>query len=794
MATVELKEQPRKARRAIKEARFPYLPGLDGLRALAVIAVLLYHADLQWIPGGFLGVEVFFVISGYLITGLLLAEWRSHGHIDLKAFWLRRARRLLPALYLLLGVTMLYAAVFLYNEVASLRGDVLAALAYVTNWYLIFTEKSYFEAVGRPSLLRHLWSLAVEEQFYLFWPILIALGMSVWRRRWVLTAILAGAAASTLWMAYLYQPNIDPSRVYYGTDTRAAGFLIGCALAFVWAPDTLRATVKGYTTRDKALVQGMGVAALVALLALFSFATEYSPFLYYGGFALVALVTAALIAAVAHPAAGWLSAALGWGILRWIGLRSYGIYLWHWPVYMVTRPQLDMMLEGLPLLGLRVGVTVVLAELSYRLVETPIRHGALGRNWNRLRASTGRERTALALRWTGAVGALVVLVVALTIALVRAPEPAPPEYLQVQSIDTGLNPILPPVAEAAGSPLPEGVSDAAAPAVSGSPASPPLVTSASAAPADTTWTAPPQLAHEQPQATDAPLSLTAPESPWDIAPPPDVKALPSTVEARARGEVSLRERPDDLANTVRGLPARAAVTIDGKSDDGVWYRVQAEGESQGWLPGDDLQAAAPTLHVPIVASATGTTRLQSGDSVQASAPPAPQAAAPSPPPASLALVPPSVRVSAIGDSVMLGAAAAMQAGIPGARIDAAVSRQTGNAVDIVRSWRDSGQLAPTVVVHMGNNGTFNAAQFDQLMEAVGDRRIIFVNVKVPRPWQAPNNRVIAEGVSRYPNATLVDWLSASADRPDLFWQDGIHLRPEGAQMYTRLVADALLGR
>ena len=368
MATVELKEQPRKARRAIKEARFPYLPGLDGLRALAVIAVLLYHADLQWIPGGFLGVEVFFVISGYLITGLLLAEWRSHGHIDLKAFWLRRARRLLPALYLLLGVTMLYAAVFLYNEVASLRGDVLAALAYVTNWYLIFTEKSYFEAVGRPSLLRHLWSLAVEEQFYLFWPILIALGMSVWRRRWVLTAILAGAAASTLWMAYLYQPNIDPSRVYYGTDTRAAGFLIGCALAFVWAPDTLRATVKGYTTRDKALVQGMGVAALVALLALFSFATEYSPFLYYGGFALVALVTAALIAAVAHPAAGWLSAALGWGILRWIGLRSYGIYLWHWPVYMVTRPQLDMMLEGLPLLGLRVGVTVVLAELSYRLV------------------------------------------------------------------------------------------------------------------------------------------------------------------------------------------------------------------------------------------------------------------------------------------------------------------------------------------------------------------------------------------------------------------------------------------
>ncbi len=785
MATVEMKEQIRGTPAAAREARFPYLPGLDGLRALAVIAVLLYHADLQWIPGGFLGVEVFFVISGYLITGLLLAEWRSHGRIDLKSFWLRRARRLLPALYLLLGATMLYAAVFLYDEVASLRGDVLAALAYVTNWYLIFTEKSYFEAVGRPSLLRHLWSLAVEEQFYVFWPILIALGMSVWRRRWVLTAVLVGAAASTLWMAHLYQPDVDPSRVYYGTDTRAAGFLIGCALAFIWAPDTLRATARTYTRRDKALVQGMGVVALVALLALFAFATEYSPFLYYGGFALVALVTAALIAAVVHPAGGLLGAALGWGILRWIGLRSYGIYLWHWPVYMVTRPQLDVMLEGLPLLGLRVGVTVVLAELSYRLVETPIRHGALGRSWRRLRTATGRERAALGLRWVGALGVLTVFVAALAITLARAPEPAPPEYLQVQSIDTGLNPILPPVAEVAALPLPEGVSDVASPAVSGAPVSPPASTSASVAPADTAWTPPFPLAHEQTQVADAAL-LTAPESPWDIAPPSDVKALPAAVEARARGDVSLRERPDDLANSVRGLPANAEVTINGKSEDGAWYRVQVEGESQGWLPGAELQVSAPTLHVPIVAApkrAPATAAAVRQEPV-----------APAPSPASLALVPPSVRVSAIGDSVMLGAAAAMQAGIPGARIDAAVSRQTGNAVDIVRFWRDSGQLAPTVIVHMGNNGTFNATHFDQFMDAVGDRRVIFVNVKVPRPWQAPNNRVIAEGVSRYPNAILVDWLSASADRPDLFWQDGIHLRPEGAQMYTRLVADAILGR
>ena len=161
------------------DVRLPYSPGLDGLRAFAVIAVLLYHADLAWIPGGFLGVEVFFVISGYPITALLLAEWRQRGRIDLKTFWLRRARRLLPALYVLLVVTLGFAVVFLPGEVAGLRGDVLAAFGYVTNWYLIFAQESYFEAVGRPSLLQHLWSLAVEEQFYLIWPPILALGLYI---------------------------------------------------------------------------------------------------------------------------------------------------------------------------------------------------------------------------------------------------------------------------------------------------------------------------------------------------------------------------------------------------------------------------------------------------------------------------------------------------------------------------------------------------------------------------------------------------------------------------------------
>src|SRR5215207_1251970 len=222
------------------EVRLSYSPGLDGLRAVAVMAVLLYHANLTWIPGGFLGVEVFFVISGYLISALLLAEWRQKGTINLKEFWLRRARRLLPALYVLLVVTLTYAVVFLPGEVAGLRAEVIAAVGYVTNWYLIFGQQSYFESVGRPSVLQHLWSLAVEEQFYLIWPVVLTVGLGMGatrlRKRRVLMIAIAGAVASSVAMALLYTPGVDPSRIYYGTDTRATGLLCGVALALLWSP------------------------------------------------------------------------------------------------------------------------------------------------------------------------------------------------------------------------------------------------------------------------------------------------------------------------------------------------------------------------------------------------------------------------------------------------------------------------------------------------------------------------------------------------------------------------------
>jgi len=422
------------------DVRLSYLPGLDGLRAFAVIAVLLYHADLSWIRGGFLGVEVFFVISGYLITTLLLTEWHQQGRINLIGFWLRRARRLLPALYLLLVVTLAFAVVFLPGEVARLRDDALAAFAYVTNWYLILGEQSYFETVGRPSLLQHLWSLAVEEQFYVLWPLLLTVALwgvaprGRWqRRRLALCIALAGATGSALLMAILYQPGVDPSRIYYGTDTRVAGLLFGAALAFVWVPGRL----PRWAGRIRPLLLDVaGLSALGALVWFYLRLDQYQPFLFQGGFTLVALATAVVILVAVHPHTHLGPHFLEWGPLRWIGLRSYSIYLWHWPVFMLTRPELDVPFTGLPLLALRLAVTIVLADLSYRFVETPIRTGALGRAGRALREAQGARRWRLGAYWSGAVGTGATFCVVLGLALAHAQPPAPPSYLSAESIHT----------------------------------------------------------------------------------------------------------------------------------------------------------------------------------------------------------------------------------------------------------------------------------------------------------------------------------------------------------------------
>ncbi len=376
-----------RTRRPVRSPALPHLVGLDGLRAVAVAAVVLYHADQAWIPGGFLGVDVFFVLSGFLITSLLLVELERTGGIDFGRFYLRRARRLLPALLAVLIVTAVIVATVAHDAAGPFRRDLPGALLYVANWWSIFAETSYFEFIGRPPMLQHLWSLAVEEQFYIFWP---AIALVAYRARGVRAVgwvALAGALLSTLAMtAGSVLGNMpgaaDPSRLYFGTDTHLMGVSAGAALAVVWRPGR---TSPVLLPQARWLITGAGVVGLVLLAAMFMSLGEYSTFLYRGGFLVVAAVSAVVVAATSHrgvPFGRW----LGTQPLRWVGERSYGIYLWHWPLFLVTRPGVDIPLDGRAALVLRVGLLLGVAEVSYRFLELPVRAGALGRWWVRARS------------------------------------------------------------------------------------------------------------------------------------------------------------------------------------------------------------------------------------------------------------------------------------------------------------------------------------------------------------------------------------------------------------------------
>jgi peptidoglycan/LPS O-acetylase OafA/YrhL len=355
---------------ATRGPRLAYRPGLDGLRAMAVAAVFLYHSRIDWLPGGFLGVDLFFVLSGYLITSLLLVEWEAGTRINLRRFWLRRARRLLPALVVVVLAALVLASIFARADLDRTRSDAVSSLLYYTNWHLILANHSYFVRMGNPSLLQHLWSLAIEEQFYVIWPLVLVPGLVLIGRRRLPYAVAAGIAGSTALMWILYTPN-DPSRVYYGTDTRAFLLLMGILLALVWPHiERLR--------RALPLLELLGVAALVGSVLLFRQMEDFNPTLYRGGDLAAAFCFAVLIAAVAHPETG-LGRALGVAPLRWIGERSYGMYLWHWPVVELMRPGVDIPWTGPGVVVAQAAIVVSAAALSYRFVEQPIRTRTLQR-------------------------------------------------------------------------------------------------------------------------------------------------------------------------------------------------------------------------------------------------------------------------------------------------------------------------------------------------------------------------------------------------------------------------------
>ena len=527
------------------------------------------------------------------------------------------------------------AVVIWYPDAArQLIGDTIASAFYVNNWWYILADQSYFEFTGRPPLLKHLWSLAVEEQFYLIWPLVVFLVMRRMGRRGVLAIALVFALLSTVWMTVLsinsgFPELADPSRAYFGTDAHAMGLLIGAGLACAWRPGRLPETIRRGAVITLTTV---GVLALGIVVSFFLWVGEFTPWLYQrGGFALLAIVVAALIATATHPAIP-LGRWLGRQPMRYIGQRSYGLYLWHWPIFMVTRPMLDIPLDGVGLFILRMVLTFGVAELSYRFIEIPIRRGALERWVTAWRGAEGAQRRQRTRQGVIAITATVLAIGLLGVGLGRAASQAAP--------------VPQDVAEAIG------VAD-------GGPT-----------------------------------------------------------------EVSI----DDIDD------------IDDSAD----------------------AAASPT-------STGSASPAASGEPVQVDNGP----------------------MSLIGDSVLLGARKTVQQVIPGARVDAAVSRMPGAFVGRVKKLKKRNKLAPIVVLHPGTNGVLPASILRDMLDPLVDiPTVVVVNASVPRTWEQRNNQVVVDVLQDYPNVVLADWKAASQDHPEYFVSDGIHLTAKGAKAYAQMIKQA----
>lgn len=346
-----------------------YMPGLDGLRAIAVIGIIIYHLNKQWLTGGFLGVDTFFVISGYLITSLLLKEYEETGIINLKNFWIRRFKRLIPAVLTLAFVVIVVTLVLKPDEIINIKKDAIAAIFYFSNWWYIATDVNYFEQFAfRP--LKHLWSLAIEEQFYIVFPILfIFLLLALKKYRNVVLIFWIISLISLLVMISISQPHMSHSRVYFGTDTRLQTMLLGVILAFLWPPFKLKKHPKKTLTH---IIDGIGVFGIFILLLLFYKVNDNSDWIYNGGFYLISVMTLFVIMSVVHPT-GYFAKVIGNPVFVMIGKRSYSLYLWHFPVIsFVHSYYVDGQLPSYVYL-LDIILTIIFAELSYRYIETPFR-------------------------------------------------------------------------------------------------------------------------------------------------------------------------------------------------------------------------------------------------------------------------------------------------------------------------------------------------------------------------------------------------------------------------------------
>uniref|UniRef100_UPI0035933BE1 acyltransferase family protein n=1 Tax=Paenibacillus polymyxa TaxID=1406 RepID=UPI0035933BE1 len=583
-----------------------YMTGLDGLRSISVLAVIAYHLHFKWAEGGLLGVEIFFVLSGYLITDQILFEWRTRSGFSIVQFWIRRIRRLLPAMIFMLTAVALWLLITDFSRLQALGGHFVSSLFYVNNWYLIFHHVSYFESFGPPSPIGHLWSLSIEEQFYVIWPLVLLIGLRFAPRRGRLMLYILGCAiVSAIAMAIIYEPGTDPSRVYYGTDTRAFAILIGAALAVVWPSWRLSDNV---SSSSRTMLDMTGVLGMVMLFILIGQTNEFDESLYRGGFLYLSLITAVVIAVLVHPA-NRLERWLGCRPLSWIGKRSYSLYIWHYPIIILSSPVVNTEDVSYMRIALQVTASFIMAGLSYRYIEEPIRRGTF---WTGLKP----------LRRSGAGNQLGLVVIVIAIILVL-----------------------------------------------------------------TSW------------------KTDSPDSESDV---------PATVN----------EEP------VQTEKLQCGCSTENHSAENTSQSGEGEGEGEG--------------------------------------------------------------VTAIGDSVILDAAPFLEKQLPGIVIDGKVGRQMSQAKDVLDGLRAQGKLGNKIIIELGTNGVFNRSQLKSLLASLQDSRHIYlITTRVPRGWQNTVNDNLREIAGEFQNVRLIDWYSASENRNDLFYDDGVHLKPEGAQYYASFLMDAI---
>jgi peptidoglycan/LPS O-acetylase OafA/YrhL len=600
---------------------FSYINGLDGLRALAVLAVIAYHLNIPYSAGGFLGVTVFFVLSGYLITSLLVSEWEQTHKIDLKQFWIRRAKRLLPAMFLLLITLNIVTPLLRPELIPNLRQDTIAATFYYSNWHYIFQELSYFEAFEKPSLLTHFWSLAIEEQFYIFWAVIILFFLKIVKsRKAIFTFILIASIVSAVWMTILHDPNLDPSRVYYGTDTRIFSLLIGASLAII-APKT------PVTKRKKWSFEITATTGLAFFLFMVFYTNQYDSFVYEGGMAFLSLATAGLVLSLASSPTLIINKILEWKLLKWIGTRSYGIYLWHYPVNLFMNSNVNTGGMNVFMVVLELTLTFLIAAISYTFVEKPIRQGAF----------QFKMKNSFA----------ILITVFLLLFFSNNSFIKENQNNEVEAHEVETQPKLQHY----------GLKE---------------------------FPHPPVQNNYQKRAIN----------------PPDQTNHQQT------------EKPNEPNNTGKQPP--------------------------------------PTTKVV------------------------------------------TKKITAIGDSVLINPAPYLKKKFPNITIDAKVSRQMRHAQDIVNTLKQKNQLGDIVIIQLGTNSPFPDKTLTNLIEAIGkNRKILLVNVRVPRPWESVVNKSLAVNSKKYPNTTVVDWYSTSAKHNEYFVKDGVHLKPAGAKAYAEMIEKAI---